>query len=87
MEVIKIKFYLRKYINKIIHKLKETIPNDVEVLKNDIEQNFQSAVNAKIKKLDLVTREEFEIQEEVLHRTREKLEQLEEQMEVLNKTQ
>ncbi|MDA9109283.1 accessory factor UbiK family protein [Woeseiaceae bacterium] len=78
---------MEKYINKIIHKLKETIPNDVEVLKNDIEQNFQSAVNAKIKKLDLVTREEFEIQEEVLHRTREKLEQLEEQMEVLNKTQ
>ena len=54
---------MEKYINKIIHKLKETIPNDVEVLKNDIEQNFQSAVNAKIKKLDLVTREEFEIQE------------------------
>jgi|TARA_B110000444_G_scaffold46303_1_gene42261 hypothetical protein len=78
---------MEKYINKIIHKLKETIPNDVEVLKNDIEQNFQSAVNAKIKKLDLVTREEFEIQEEVLRRTREKLEQLEEQMEVLNKTQ
>ena len=78
---------MEKYINKIIHKLKETIPNDVEVLKNDIEQNFQSAVNAKIKTLDLVTREEFEIQEEVLRRTREKLEQLEEQMEVLNKTQ
>ena len=78
---------MEKYINKIIHKLKETIPNDVEVLKNDIEQNFQSAVNAKIKKLDLVTREEFEIQEEVLRRTREKLEQLEEQMEVFNKTQ
>ena len=78
---------MEKYINKIIHKLKETIPNAVEVLKNDIEQNFQSAVNAKIKKLDLVTREEFEIQEEVLRRTREKLEQLEEQMEVLNKTQ
>ena len=78
---------MEKYINKIIHKLKETIPNDVEVLKNDIEQNFQSAVNAKIKKLDLVTREEFEIQEEVLRRTREKLEQLEEQMEVLNITQ
>ena len=55
--------------------------------KNDIEKNFQSAVSAKIKKLDLVTREEFEIQEKVLHRTREKLEQLEEQMEVLRKTE
>ena len=78
---------MEKYLNKIIHKLKETIPNDVEVLKNDIEQNFQSAINAKIKKLDLVTREEFEIQEKVLRRTREKLEQLEEQMDVLRKTE
>ncbi|MDE0742445.1 MAG: accessory factor UbiK family protein [Woeseiaceae bacterium] len=78
---------MEKYLNKIIHKLKETIPNDVEVLKNDIEQNFQSAINAKIKKLDLVTREEFEIQEKVLQRTREKLEQLEEQMDVLRKTE
>jgi hypothetical protein len=78
---------MEKYLNKIIHKLKETIPNDVGVLKNDIEQNFQSAINAKIKKLDLVTREEFEIQEKVLRRTREKLEQLEEQMDVLRKTE
>ena len=78
---------MEKYLNKIIHKLKETIPNDVEVLKNDIEQNFQSAINAKLKKLDLVTREEFEIQEKVLQRTREKLEQLEEQMDVLRKTE
>jgi|TARA_B110000263_G_scaffold248312_2_gene262919 BMFP domain-containing protein YqiC len=78
---------MEKYLNKIIHKLKESIPSDVEVLKNDIEKNFQSAISAKIKKLDLVTREEFEIQEKVLHRTREKLEQLEEQMEVLRKTE
>ena len=78
---------MEKYLNKIIHKLKESTPSDVEVLKNDIEKNFQSAVSAKIKKLDLVTREEFEIQEKVLHRTREKLEQLEEQMEVLRKTE
>jgi hypothetical protein len=78
---------MEKYLNKIIHKLKDSITSDVEVLKNDIEKNFQSAVSAKIKKLDLVTREEFEIQEKVLHRTREKLEQLEEQMEVLRKTE
>ena len=63
---------MANYLNKIIHKFKENIPNDMEVLKKDIENNFQSAVNAKIKKLDLVTREEFEIQEAVLKRTRQK---------------
>jgi len=75
------------YLNKLFHKIKKTIPKDMEVLKSDIEQNFQSAINSKIKKLDLVTREEFEIQEKILQRTREKLEQLEEQLEVLRKTE
>ena len=76
---------MANYLNKIIHKFKENIPNDMEVLKKDIENNFQSAVNAKIKKLDLVTREEFEIQEEVLKRTRQKLDQLEKQLAAVNK--
>ena len=77
---------MANYLNKIIHKIKENIPNDMEVLKKDIENNFQSAVNAKIKKLDLVTREEFEIQEEVLKRTRQKLDQLEKQLAAVNKS-
>ena len=38
---------------------------------------IQAAIEAQIKKLDLVTREEFEIQELILKRTREKLEKLE----------
>ena len=77
---------MANYLSKIIHKFKENIPNDMEVLKKDIENNFQSAVNAKIKKLDLVTREEFEIQEEVLKRTRQKLDQLEKQLAAVNKS-
>lgn len=74
------------YLNKIFNKLKENIPNDVEVLKSDVEKNFQSAVNSKIKKLDLVTREEFDVQEEVLKRTRQKLDQLEKQLAIITKS-
>ena len=74
------------YLNKIFNKLKENIPNDVEVLKSDVEKNFQSAVNAKIKNLDLVTREEFDVQEEVLKRTRQKLDQLEKQLAIITKS-
>tara|TARA_B110000014_G_scaffold258307_1_gene244207 strand:+ start:923 stop:1159 length:237 start_codon:yes stop_codon:yes gene_type:complete len=74
------------YLNKIFNKLKENIPNDVEVLKSDVEKNFQSAVNAKIKKLDLVTREEFDVQEAVLKRTRRKLDQLEKQLAIITKS-
>ena len=70
---------MEKYFKNITNKIKENLPDDVEALKIDVKQNFQSAIE-KIKKLDLVTREEFEIQEEVLKRTREKLEKLEEQL-------
>ena len=76
---------MEKYFKNITNKIKENLPDDVEALKIDVKQNFQSAIDAKIKKLDLVTREEFEIQEEVLKRTREKLEKLEEQLNSLEK--
>jgi len=74
-----------KFLKNITKKIKENLPDDVEALKTDVKQNFQSAIDVKIKKLDLVTREEFEIQEEVLKRTREKLEKLEEQLNSLEK--
>jgi BMFP domain-containing protein YqiC len=52
-----------------------------EVLANspakDLDANLKAMLNAFFARLDLVTREEFDIQVEVLRRTREKLEQLE----------
>lgn len=43
----------------------------------DLEQNIKAGLSAWFSKLDLVTREEFDVQAEVLSRTREKLSQLE----------
>lgn len=43
----------------------------------DLEQNLRDGVSGWLSKLDLVTREEFDVQSEVLARTREKLTQLE----------
>ena len=43
----------------------------------DLEKNLRSLMGSAFTKLDLVTREEFDVQQEVLARTREKLEQLE----------
>lgn len=43
----------------------------------DIERNVKSLLNQGFTKLDLVTREEFDVQAQVLARTREKLEALE----------
>lgn len=49
-------------------------------MRNDLEENFRSVLKSGLGKLDLVTREEFEVQEAVLMRTREKLVALEERL-------
>jgi BMFP domain-containing protein YqiC len=43
----------------------------------DLDQNFKAVLQAGLGKLDLVTREEFDVQQGVLRRTRERLEALE----------
>jgi len=46
----------------------------------DVEKNLKAMLSAFFARLDLVTREEFDIQRQVLLRTREKLEKLEAQL-------
>lgn len=64
-------------IENLARKLIESIPEGVNSIREDLEKNFREILLSNINRLDLVTREEFEIQKEVLNRTREKLEQLE----------
>ena len=54
-------------------------------MREDLENNFRSVLRASLSKLDLVTRDEFEVQEAVLQRTREKLEALEARLEAADK--
>lgn len=51
----------------------------------DIEKNAKAVISGLIGKLDLVTREEFDVQAQVLARTREKLKELEARIEALEK--
>ena len=51
----------------------------------DFEKNAKAVVSGFLAKLDLVTREEFDIQIQVLARTREKLKELEARVEALEK--
>lgn len=53
------------------------MPQGLRSVRDDLEKNFKSVLKSGLGKLDLVTREEFEVQEAVLARTREKLEALE----------
>ncbi len=67
-------------------KLAESVPDVLRSVRDDLETNFRSVLKTGIGKLDLVTREEFEVQEAVLARTREKLDTLEAKLEELEKT-
>jgi len=64
-------------IEELARKLADAVPDGVRSLQSDLEKNFRSVLRTGLGKLDLVTREEFEVQEAVLQRTREKLEALE----------
>lgn len=67
----------KESIDKLAKTLAETVPQGLRSVRAELEDNFRSVLQSGLGKLDLVTREEFEVQEAVLARTREKLEALE----------
>ena len=67
----------RETIDKLARRLAEAVPEGLRSARDDLEQNFRSVLQSGISRLDLVTREEFDVQQAVLARTREKLEALE----------
>lgn len=67
-------------IEDLASKLADAVPEGLRSMRRDLEENFRSVLQTGLGKLDLVTREEFEVQEAVLARTREKLEALEERV-------
>lgn len=66
-----------KTLDEITRKLAESLPREWKNAGQDLEGRFRQVLEAQFAKLNLVTREEFEIQKRVLERSREKLEQLE----------
>ena len=64
-------------IDNLAKKLAESVPEGLRSMGAELESNFRAILRASLAKLDLVTRDEFEVQEAVLARTRERLESLE----------
>lgn len=75
-----------KKIEEVVQTLANVLPPSLTAMQEDVEKNIRSALSATFAKLDLVTREEFDIQTQVLHRTREKLEALEQRVAELERT-
>jgi len=64
-------------IDELAKKLSGFIPDSVQNLQEDIENNIRGGLESGLRKMNLVGREEFDVQNAVLLRTREKLEALE----------
>lgn len=75
-----------KTIDDIANRLAGAIPPGFNHLKEDMEKNFHAILQSALAKLDLVTREEFEVQKLVLAKTRSKLEDLEKRVALMEQS-
>ena len=74
----------KKILEEISSKLGDTIAQSPA---KDIEKNVKSLMGSAFNRMDLVTREEFDIQQQVLIKTRELLTQLEQRVAALEAAQ
>ena len=74
-------------LDELARRLSSLVPPGLREGREELQQNFKSVLQAGLGKLDLVTREEFDVQRAVLARTRERLEALERDLSDLVGTQ
>jgi len=72
-------------INKFTEKLSEVLPDGIKTLKGDIDSNLKALLESRLVQMNLVSREEFDVQTALLERTQLKLQQLEAQLAELEK--
>jgi BMFP domain-containing protein YqiC len=74
-----------KQFEELAKKLFRALPKSLQTFEEEIQQNFKEILHAAFTRMDLVTREEFDVQIKVLLRTREKVEALEDKLQYLSK--
>ena len=70
-------------LDELARRLGEMLPPGLDRLQADFRRNARAAMESGLARMDLVTREEFDVQAGVLARTRERLEALERRVEQL----
>jgi len=72
-----------KKIEEVAKQLSENLPSGVKQFAAEFEERSKQVLQSQLMKLDVVSREEFEVQQHVLLKTREKLEALQAQVDAL----
>jgi len=73
-------------VNQFINQFNQAFIPGAQALGEEMQMQLRSAMTKALKKMDLVTREEFDIQQAVLQRSREKLDALETQISSLEES-
>jgi BMFP domain-containing protein YqiC len=76
-----------KTLDEFARRLASALPQNIVGFQQDIEKNLRAGVEGLFQKLDLVTREEYEVQVALLARSRERLQLLEQRIDELEKAQ
>lgn len=76
----------QKTIDDLANRIAGAIPPGLHHFKDDMEKNVHALLQSGLSKLDLVSREEFEVQKAVLAKTRNRLEELEKRVAELEKS-
>lgn len=69
-----------KHLDDLSRSFLDSLPPGLRVLKEDASRNLQASLQAALSRMNLVSREDFEIQSRVLERSREKLAALEQRV-------
>ena len=69
-----------KRLDDLARRLAENAPKGLQVLQDDLNRSFRATLEVGLAKLDVVTREEFDVQAAVLARSREKVDALEQRV-------
>ncbi len=74
------------HFEALFKQITNALPKGIVSLHQDVEKNLRVALESTLRRMNLVTREEFEVQSAVLARTRVKLEELEAQVAALERS-
>lgn len=72
-----------EHFEGLAQKLYDVLPDSVQTFEHEIQEKFQDILQSAFSNMNLVTREEFDVQIKVLARTREKVEALQKQLDDL----
>jgi BMFP domain-containing protein YqiC len=74
-------------LDELARRLAESVPESLRSFGRDLEGNFKAVLQAQLSKLDLVSRQEFDVQAALLARTQEKLAALEKRLQEIEQKQ